>query len=123
MFCDHLIAVLDADTFAGALTREYLKERRNNLETTEARQNPGTGEECIGSTSENRDKITAMLSALDADPSMARTQVEVVNAMTSRAEADDPIPAPTPDEDREAYRTMVRRVRIEEQDKWMPFDE
>jgi hypothetical protein len=109
MFCDHLIVLADADGFSGALTREYLKERRN------------TFTEQSDTTEEDRDRISGLLDALDIDDySLARTQVEMVNAFTGDNTADGSNKAPKPDEDRAAYRAMVKRVRIEEKDKWLP---
>lgn len=109
MFCDHLIALADADGFPGALTREYLKERRNTF--TEQSE----------TTEEERDQISGLLHAIDIDDyGLARTQVDVVNAFTRDGTSDGAEKAPKPDEDRAAYRAMVRRVRIEETDKWLP---
>lgn len=123
LFCDHLIAVLDDDDYEGALTREYLKEWRNDLEVQACKTQGST--EAI---EEKISKITEVLTAIDADQSMARTQFEMVSAMreTAGAEAGDKtnrsIQISTPEEDREIFREMVRRVRVEEQDRWMPFD-
>lgn len=109
MLCDHFIALSDAEGFAGALTREYLKERTNTY-TKES-----------DTTADERDQISALLQALNLDDySLARTQVEMVammNSMMGNNSADD---VPKPEEDRSAYRSMVRRVRIEEKDEWLP---
>jgi hypothetical protein len=115
--------VLDDDDYEGALTREYLKEWRNDLEE-QACQTQGSTE----AIEEKISKITEVLTAIDADQSMARTQFEMASAMreTAGAEAGDKtnrsIQISTPEEDREIFREMVRRVRVEEQDRWMPFD-
>lgn len=109
MFCDHLIALADADGFAGALIREYLKERTN------------TYTEESDTTEEERDQISALLHALDLDDySLARAQVEMVAMMNSMMGNDSVENVPKPEEDRAAYRAMVKRVRIEERDKWLP---
>jgi Glu-tRNA(Gln) amidotransferase subunit E-like FAD-binding protein len=109
MFCDHLIALADADGFPGALTREYIKERTNTF-TEES-----------DTTKEEYDRISGLLHALDLDDySLARTQVEMVNAFSGDSTADGSEKVPKPDEDRAAYRAMVKRVRIEEKDKWLP---
>lgn len=126
MLCDHLIAIMDTDGFAGALTREYLKERRFKLQSESPELNDGDMNrepcQCDG-TLRKWAKITAFLNVIDADHSAARTQVETVNMLNQcfgNSNTDNQQEAPAPDEDRAAFRAMVKRVRIEEQDKWLP---
>jgi hypothetical protein len=110
-FCDHIIALLDAECYAGSLMREYLKERKNDLECQLAES-----EGDVPTAQEEFDDIMSLLVAIDIDDfSLARTNVELVQFLEVRGgdeETNQIEKAPKPDEDRDAFEEMVRKVRL-----------
>jgi hypothetical protein len=121
-FCDHIIALLDADCYAGSLMREYLKERKNELESQQSRSQASAP-----TIQEEIDDIMSLLVAIDIDDfSLARTNAELIQLFGEGAdeeEANHIQNAPKPDEDRDAFEEMVRKVRIgPKQESNLPSD-
>lgn len=111
LFCDHIIALLDAECYAGSLMREYLKERKNGLENQQSRSQGSTP-----TVQEEIDDIMSLLVAIDIDDfSLARTNADLMQLFGEGADDEETNHiqnAPKPDEDRDAFEEMVRKVRF-----------
>jgi len=110
MFCDHLLLLVDHDGLAGALVREYFKERQNSLF-----KKPDWTE----MISDKVNRITAALNVVDADHCMARTWVDGKTLLQNISEdaeetsSDSIESAITPDDDLAEYEEMVKQFRID----------
>lgn len=122
-FCDHIVALLDADCYAGVLMREYLKEKKHDLQCQASRS--GADAPTI---EKEIDDIMSLLVAVDIDDfSLARTNMDLVRSLGARAddkEANQTQSVPTPDEDRDAFEEMVQKVRLgPEEEPNLPSDD
>jgi hypothetical protein len=104
--------LVDHDGLAGALVREYFKERRNALQTKS---------DWTEAISNQANQITAALTVVDADHCMARTWLDGKALLSNRYEnaeetGSDSIDATTtPDDDLAEYEEMVKQFRIDSQ--------
>lgn len=111
-FCDHIVALVDAEGYAGALMREYLKEKKHGIEEQRSKSEHENVE-----IEEKYDKIMSLLNAIDIDDfSLVRTRVDATSMLKSiSSDQEGTIErAPTPEDNREAFEEMVKQVRIEE---------